>query len=285
MTQGFSGKVEFFSSPAAQADTYRRRALWLAGVVLMVLLVLAGAYAIHRGISQELKFARLQSDFVAAVSHEFRSPLTTLRTLTELLTHDRIADESRRKQSYLFLDRESNRLTRLVEDLLDFGRMECRRKQYRIEPRDAFTLVRSAIADFTEEAVANGFHVEANLGPGPATIRADQEAFRRALRNLLENAVKYSPECRTVWVDGAVKDHQVAISVRDHGMGIDPREQREIFQKFVRGNAAKKAGIKGTGIGLSMVQQIIEALGGQIRLESAVGVGSTFTIVLPLVEH
>jgi signal transduction histidine kinase len=280
-----SRKVEFFSSPAAQAGTYRRRALWLAGIVVTVLFVLASAYAMYRGISQELKVARLQSDFVAAVSHEFRSPLTTLRTLTELLTHDRIADESRRKQSYLFLDRESNRLNRLVEDLLDFGRMESHRKQYRIEPRDAFALVRSAIADFTEEAVANGFHVELNLGPGPATVRADEEAFRRALRNLLENAVKYSPECRTVWVDGAVKDHQVVISVRDDGMGIDPREQREIFQKFMRGNAAKKAGIKGTGIGLSMVQQIIEALGGQIRLESAVGVGSTFTIVLPLIDH
>lgn len=282
---GLVGKIEFSSSTAVLAGTQRRRALWRGGLALMVLLVLASAYAIHRGISQELKVARLQSDFVAAVSHEFRSPLTTLRTITELLTQNRIADESRRRKSYLFLDRETNRLHRLVEDLLDFGRMESGRKQYRIAPHDAFALVRSTIADFSEEAVATGFHVEANLSSGPATIRADEEAFCRALRNLLENAVKYSPECRTVWVDGAVNDHQVAISVRDHGMGIDPREQTEIFQKFVRGSAAKKAGIKGTGIGLSLVQQIIEALGGQIRLESTVGVGSTFTIVLPLVEH
>jgi signal transduction histidine kinase/tetratricopeptide (TPR) repeat protein len=279
------GRIEFFSSPAAMSAAYHRRSVWLAGVALMLMLVLAAAYAIHRGISQELRVARLQSDFVAAVSHEFRSPLTTLRTITELLAQDRIADESRRRQSYLFLDRETNRLHRLVEDLLDFGRMESGRKQYRIGAHDAFELVRTAVADFSEEAASGGFRVETKLGLGPATIQADDEAFRRAVRNLLENAIKYSPECHTVWVDGKVNDHQVSISVRDQGMGIDPREQREIFQKFVRGNAAKKAGIKGTGIGLSMVQQIIEALGGEIHVESRGGAGSTFTIVLPLVHY
>jgi signal transduction histidine kinase len=279
------GRVEFFSLPPDWGAAYRRRSLWLAGVALMLMLVLAAAYAIHRGVSQELRVARLQSDFVAAVSHEFRSPLTTLRTITELLAQDRIADESRRRQSYLFLDRETNRLHRLVEDLLDFGRMESGRKQYRMEDHDAFQLVRAVVADFSEEAAAGGFRVETHLSSGRATIQADEEAFRRAVRNLLENAIKYSPVCRTVWVDGALNDHQVSISVRDQGMGIEPQEQREIFQKFVRGKAAKKAGIKGTGIGLSMVRQIVDALGGEIRLESVVGLGSTFTIVLPLVEH
>jgi signal transduction histidine kinase len=122
------------------------------------------------------------------------------------------------------------------------------------------------------------------LEDGAATIRADQEALRRAIRNLLENAVKYSPECHTVWVDGRVNRRKVAISVRDRGMGIEPGEQRDIFQKFVRGGAARKAGIKGTGIGLSMVRQIVEAAGGEVRLESEVGVGSKFTIVLPLTD-
>ncbi|HLY18025.1 MAG TPA: HAMP domain-containing sensor histidine kinase [Bryobacteraceae bacterium] len=276
------GRIEFYNSEPVRADANRRRGLWLTGVALMVLLVLASGYAVHRGLSQELRVARLQSDFVAAVSHEFRSPLTTLRTITELLAQNRLPDEARRRQSYLFLDRETNRLHRLVEDLLDFGRMESGRKQYRVEPHDAFQLVRAAVADFSDEAAAHGFHVEASFGAGPATVQADEEALRRAVRNLLENAVKYSPECRTVWVDGNVGDHRVSISVRDHGMGIDPREQRAIFQKFVRGSAGKKAGIKGAGIGLSMVRQISEALGGEIRLESKLGVGSTFTIVLPL---
>jgi signal transduction histidine kinase len=276
------GLIEFFTVTQVSGVAHSRRFLWLAGVGLMLLLVLVSAYAVHRGISQELRVAQLQSDFVSAVSHEFRSPLTTLRTITELLAQNRIADEARRQQSYQFLDHETNRLHRLVEDLLDFGRMESGRKQYHLETHDAFQLVRASVADFTEEAEARGFRIETNLGSTVATVQADEEALRRAIRNLLENAVKYSPECKTVWVEGAVTDHQVSISVRDQGMGIDAREQREIFQKFVRGAAAKKAGIKGTGIGLSMVDQISRALGGEIYLQSKLGAGSTFTIVLPL---
>jgi len=276
-----AGKLDF-SSIAALPNRGINRALWLAGLGLMLLLVLAGAYAMYRGVSRELRVAQLQSDFVSAVSHEFRSPLTTLRGITELLANDRLADESRRRQSYVFLERETGRLQRLVEDLLDFGRMESGRKQYRIAPQDVFGVVRAAVAEFREEALANGFQVEMDLDSRAATIQADEEALRRAIRNLLENAVKYSPECRTVWVEGRVNHRQAAISVRDRGMGIEPREQRQIFQKFVRGAAAKKAGIKGTGIGLSMVRQVVDACGGEIRLESAAGAGSTFTILLPL---
>ncbi|HXM40038.1 MAG TPA: HAMP domain-containing sensor histidine kinase [Bryobacteraceae bacterium] len=275
------GKIEF-SSIAAISHGGIGRALWLAGLALMLLLVLAGAYAMYRGVSRELRVAQLQSDFVSAVSHEFRSPLTTLRGITELLANDRLADEGRRRQSYVFLERETGRLQRLVEDLLDFGRMESGRKQYRIAPHDVFGVVRAAVAEFREEALAGGFQVEMEIDARAATIQADEEALRRAIRNLLENAVKYSPECRTVWVEGRLNHRQAAISVRDRGMGIDPREQRQIFQKFVRGAAAKKAGIKGTGIGLSMVRQIVNAHGGEIRLQSASGEGSTFTILLPL---
>jgi len=276
-----AGKLEF-SSVSAVSNSGVNRALWLAGLALMLLLVLAGAYAMYRGVSWELRVAQLQSDFVSAVSHEFRSPLTTLRGITELLANDRLADESRRRQSYVFLERETCRLQRLVEDLLDFGRMESGRKQYRIAPHDVFGVVRAAVAEFREEALATGFQVEMDLDSRAATIQADEEALRRAFRNLLENAAKYSPECRTVWVEGRVNHRQAAISVRDRGMGIEPREQRQVFQKFVRGAAAKKAGIKGTGIGLSMVRQIVDACGGEIRLESAAGEGSTFTILLPL---
>jgi signal transduction histidine kinase len=202
-----------------------------------------------------------------------------------LLVQNRIPEESRKQQAYTFLDRETTRLQRLVEDLLDFGRMESGRKQYRIDTWDAFELVRAAITDMSEQAAADGFRVEIKLDSAEASVRADEEAFRRAVRNLLENAMKYSPVCRTVWVDGAVADHKVTISVRDQGMGIEAAEQAQIFQKFVRGDAAKRAGIKGTGIGLAMVQQISEAIGGEIRLESEPGVGSTFTLVLPLAER
>jgi signal transduction histidine kinase len=278
------GHIEFFSARPILNTESSRHGLWFVGVALMLLVVLGSGYVLHRAIGRELQVAQLQSDFVAAVSHEFRSPLTTLRTITELLAQDRIPDEQRRRQSYVFLDRETNRLHRLVEDLLDFGRMESRRKQYHMNTYDAFQLVRAAVSDVGEHAAAGGFHVETHLDSIEAPIRADEEAFRRTVRNLLENAMKYSPECRTVWVDGEISSHQVSISVRDQGMGIEPFDQQAIFQKFVRGQAAKKAGIKGTGIGLAMVQQITKAMGGEIRLQSEVGVGSTFTLVIPLAD-
>ena len=275
------GSLEF-SSIAAPPKPGLSRPLWLAAVALMLSLVLTGAYAIHRGVSRELRVAQLQSDFVSAVSHEFRSPLTALRGITELLAEDRIDSESGRRQSHMFLARETARLQRLVEDLLDFGSMEAGRKQYSMEPHDVFGLVRAAVADFKEDPFEKNWEVEMNLESREATVHADGAAIRRAIRNLLENARKYSPDCRTVWVDGRVERRRVAISVRDRGMGIDPAEQREIFQKFVRGSTAKKAGIKGTGIGLSMVHQIVQSCGGEIRLESAVGSGSTFTLLFPL---
>jgi signal transduction histidine kinase len=285
---GIPARLEFSSVQPISGAVSSRRTLLMSGGVLTLMVILGAGYVVYRAIDRELRVAQLQSDFVAAVSHEFRSPLTTLRTITELLVQHRIPDESRRQQSYAFLDHETTRLHRLVEDLLDFGRMESGRKQYHTEAHDAFQLVRATVADFTPQAEANGFRVEADLGSGKnaatATIQVDEEAFRRALRNLLENAMKYSPECRTVWVNGAVQDHRVLISIRDHGMGIDADEQQAIFQKFVRGNAAKKAGIKGTGIGLAMVQQIAEAMDGEIRLQSEVGVGSTFILELPLVD-
>ncbi len=278
------GNIEF-SSRSGVTGRGLNGPLWLTGVALMLSLVLTGAYAIYRGVSRELRVAQLQSDFVAAVSHEFRSPLTSLRGITELLSDGRIAEPSRLSQSYAFLERETGRLQRLVEDLLDFGRMESGKKQYKKEPHDAFGIVRAAEEQFQEEARAQGFDIEVNLAASTSTVHGDQEALTRAIRNLLENAVKYSQDSHTVWVEGRITQQQVAISVRDKGIGIAPEEHREIFQKFVRGTAAKTAGIKGTGIGLSMVRQIIQAAGGEIHLKSAPGTGSTFTILLPLAQN
>jgi two-component system, OmpR family, phosphate regulon sensor histidine kinase PhoR len=260
----------------------------LAGSALMLLVILGSACIVDRAISREHHVAQLQSDFVAAVSHEFRSPLTSLRTIAELLAQNRIPDESRRQQSYVFLDHETGRLNRLVEDLLDFGRMESGRKQYRITIHNAFQLVRDSVTDFRELAEVNGFQIECEFylanAAQPATVQVDEDALRHALRSLLDNAMKYSPTCHTVWVSAAVSGRRVLISVRDHGMGIDASEQQAIFEKFVRGRSAKEAGISGAGIGLTMARQVSDAMGGEICLQSEVGVGSTFTIVLPLAD-
>jgi signal transduction histidine kinase len=253
------------------------------GLTLVAGIVALACYAMTRGVIRELNAARLQSDFVSAVSHEFRSPLTTLRQLTELLASGRIQDETRRRTYFDFLQKETGRLHALVENLLDFGRMEAGRRQYRPEQSDLYELVGDTVRDYQEEISGLGYGFE--LTGDAVSVRADREAIRRVVRNLLENAVKYSPECHTVWIETGSENGRAVLRVRDRGMGIPIEEQPRVFDRFVRGQAAKQACIKGTGIGLAMVREIVKAHAGQVHLASEVGKGSTFTIRLPLGER
>ncbi len=278
----------FVSSADTRADLdalATRRRLLFAGLALLVGLVLAGGYVIVRAVSREFAVARLQSDFVSAVSHEFRTPLTSLRQFTELLNDDPDQPAAKRRTFYQAQARATDRLRRLVESLLDFGRMEAGARPYRLERRDTAPLVRGIVDDFRRDVAPETFTVETSIADDCGAIDVDPEAFARALWNLLDNAVKYSGASPTVFVTVDVRESDVAISVRDRGMGIPRHEQDDIFTKFVRGAASRVHGIKGTGIGLAMVRQIVEAHEGTVSVESAPGDGSTFTIALPAIAH
>jgi signal transduction histidine kinase len=259
-----------------------RRRLLLSGFAVLALVLVAGSYFITHSIARELAVTRLQSEFVSTVSHEFRTPLTAIRQLSEMLARGRVPTEDLRQQSYDILSHESERLQRLVESLLDFGRIEAGAMKYRFERLDAAALVDDVVAGFREAAAAQGFQIDVRRTGAPALVRADRDALGLAVRNLLDNAVKYSPECRTVWVDTGPVDGRLGIRVRDRGVGIPPAEQRSIFDRFVRGSVSRDTGVKGTGIGLTLARHIVGAHHGEIRLESMPGQGSTFTILLPL---
>ncbi len=259
-----------------------RRMYFAAALGGLVLLVCAACYAIARGVLREAAAGRLQSDFVSAVSHEFRTPLTTLRQLTELLAHGRVQDEARRRQYFDVLQKETSRLHQLVEDLLDFGRMDAGRRQYRLEPVDLSTVVREGIEEYRRDAAGNGHRIELTSNPAPLVVDADREALGRVIRNLLENAVKYSPDSPTVWVETDHEPRAAVLRVRDQGIGIPAEEHARIFDKFVRGEGAKRTCIQGTGIGLAMVKEIVEVHRGNVQLSSEVGQGSTFMVRLPL---
>ena len=258
--------------------------MWISGLALLAVVAIAGTYLIARAVARELAVARLQSDFVSAVSHEFRTPLTSLRQLTEILADGRVAAEDRRHTYYEAMMRQTERLHQLVEGLLDFGRMEAGRAPYHLEPLDACALVRTVVERFDREAQGRGYHVELEVNGTAARVDGDPEALTNALWNLLDNAVKYSLDCRTVWVAVERTDRRLAIRVRDQGLGIPRAEQKEIFRRFVRGAAAKASNIRGTGIGLAMVDHIVKAHGGEVRLKSEPGSGSTFTLWLPCHE-
>ena len=259
-----------------------RRLVLIGSLGAALFLMLAAAYGLYRATTREMGLARQQSDFVAAISHEFRTPLTSMRHLTDLLvTRGSVTSDDRKTQYYGLLAHETERLHRMVETLLSFGRIEEGAYAWRLEPTDCAGLVRASVEEFRRESLAEGRSVHCEIDDALPAIPADREALSRALWNLLENAAKYSEPDAPIRVFARRHDDTVLMGVTDEGAGIPADERRRIFQKFVRGSDAKRAGIRGVGLGLALVSRIVEAHGGAVRLESEPGRGSTFTLVLP----
>jgi len=267
----------------SQSWTARRRLL-LAGLLVFALLLGSGSILIVRAISRDLAVARLQSDFVAAVSHEFRTPLTSMRQLTEMLARGRMENEDHKRRAYELMLGESDRLGRLVESLLDFGRMQAREYKFRTDDLEVAQWTHSVAREFQETVRNRGYTIDFASSANGARVCGDREALGGALWNLLDNAVKYSPEMKQVQIAVSCANGKVEVSVRDFGSGIAKEDLKRVFNRFYRGSNAKKQGTKGTGIGLAMVKEIVEGHGGIVRVSSELGQGSEFTMVLPCRE-
>lgn len=268
------------ASSAAALPTHR--GLLVAGLALVVMVIAAGGYFVARAVRRELAIADMQSDFVSAVSHEFRTPLTSLRQFTDLLTAPNEPDTTKREQFHQAQRRATDRLQRLVESLLDFGRMEAGARAYDLTPERFDRLIGPVIEDFRREALPSGFTLNTSLQDGDVVVHAEASTFGRALWNLLDNAVKYSGDARTIAVRSARRGDAIAIDIADLGIGIPRDEQPHLFDKFFRGAESRTRGINGTGIGLAMVKQIVDAHRGIVAVSSVVGQGTTFTITLPV---
>jgi two-component system phosphate regulon sensor histidine kinase PhoR len=269
------------TSSADMAALAGRSRLLVTGLAAIVILLSGGGYILWRGVRREVALARIQTDFVAAVSHEFRTPLTSLQHVTELLDEDDELPREDKRTLYASLGRSTDRLRGLVESLLDFARMEEGRRPYDLRPLDVSSLARDVVADFTRHAPAGARITLDTPSSGPVYCRADAAALKHAAWNLLDNAVKYSPEPHLVRVSVKEEEGAVAIAVADQGYGIPAGERRSVFDKFVRGSSAQGRGIKGTGLGLALVSHIVAAHHGTLDLQSEEGKGSTFTIILP----
>ncbi|MFZ2053310.1 MAG: HAMP domain-containing sensor histidine kinase [Candidatus Aminicenantales bacterium] len=269
--------------PAAiNAEIRQRQTLSLTMLVFVGALLLFGGAITLRIVRREMEIARLRADFVSTVSHEFRSPLTGIRQLAEMLLDGRTTDREKQRGYFRMIVEESDRLTRLVENILDFSRMEEGRREYKFEPLNPTPWLRKLVADFKSEIAANGVAIEANIPDGLPPISADGQALGSAVRNLLDNAVKYSPGERTVWLDAEAEAGAIRIAVRDRGVGISEQDQKHVFDRFFRAEGDISKRVKGAGLGLSLVKHIVTAHGGTVECRSRVGEGSTFTIRLLL---
>ena len=271
--------VRALDSPAVSVLGGRRLPLALGAAGLALMLLLAG-YLSWRAVARELAAARMQADFVAAVSHEFRTPLTALRQFTGMLLERDSLTAEQRRTCYEAQSRSTERLSRLVESLLDFRRMDAGARRYILEPVDASDFTRRVTDEFARESGAD-LRVHT---PPTCPVMADPAALSLALWNLLDNAVKYTGTPAPIEVSVQPEGDEVLFRVTDRGPGIPPGEQSRIFDKFVRGAEASRMGIKGTGIGLAMVMHVARTHRGTVKLASTVGLGSTFTLVLPALK-
>ena len=257
----------------------RRRNLYFGMLSLVTALLVFGGYLTWRTVRTELAMAQLKSDFVSTVSHEFRSPLAGIHQLGEMLRDGRVKDERRRQEYYEMIVSESRRLRRLVENLLDFSRMEEGRKQYHSELLETAPWLRRVVEDFQAEVAQTGYTVAASIPDEMPAIQGDRDALATAVHNLLDNAVKYSPDSRTVRLEAAANGQVLSIAVRDHGAGIREEDRRHIFEKFYRGGELAQQ-VKGAGLGLALVKHIVTAHGGTVDFQSKHGEGSTFAVHL-----
>ena len=263
----------------------------LPGVVYgsMLVFVLGAAflagYLLLRDVHREAETAALRSHFVASVSHELKTPLTSIRAHAETLLMGRAAGPEMTADYLTTIVSESERLTRLVDSVLDFSRIDQGRKAYHLQDTSLDDVVRSAAKAMEYPLSQLGFTLTiASDGTAPA-VRADREALTQAILNLLGNAIKYSGDARAIEMRTGTRNGEAFVDVVDHGIGIAHDEQARIFDRFHRAQSVEATGIAGTGLGLTLALHVVEAHQGRIAVVSDPGRGSTFSVCIPLQAH
>lgn len=246
------------------------------------ILLITGLFFTYRGVSSTVELAKLKSDIVSNVSHELRTPLALIRLYAETLELGRIPTEEKKLEYYRIVRKESERLTALINNILDFSRIEAGKKEYEFRETDLPSLVRDTLESYRYQIEQNGFHYEEHISNDLPPVKVDREAIARSLLNLVNNAIKYSSSEKYLAVSLYRESGSVKLDVVDHGIGIPRAEQGRIFDKFYRVCDPLHHESKGSGLGLSLVLHIVRAHGGEIAVESTPGKGSKFSIVLPL---
>lgn len=250
-------------------------------IIALDLVLLGGAILIYRSVRAQMEFARLKSTFVSNVSHELRTPLALIRMYAETLEMGRLKDERKKQEYYETILRETDRLSHLVNTILNFSRMEAGKRPYKMKEVDLNDLVRGVLETYRLHCEQHGIQPLVELADPPVTVQADADAITEAIINLVDNAIKYGGTAKYCAVRTRVRPDTTVLEVEDKGIGIAPEHQKKIFDVFYRVPAGLVHETKGSGLGLSLVRHIMQAHNGSVDVESVPGGGSTFRLIFP----
>jgi two-component system, OmpR family, phosphate regulon sensor histidine kinase PhoR len=276
--EGFALAAELPGDPAAPL-AFRNRTLYIALLVLLYLGIGVGFGLTLREMRRAYKLSRLKTDFVANISHELRTPLTSVRLFAETLRQGRAESPQEVRECVSMLSAEADRLSRMVEKLLDWSRLESGRAKLELERTDVPVLLDRIGEAYRAQQLPASYETE--MEPQLPQVNVDRDAMAQVVLNLLHNAVKYTGEDKRIRVRARRAGANVAIEVADNGPGVRPQERKRIFERFYRADDLLSRRTEGTGLGLAIAKRIVEQHGGRIELESKVGEGSTFRVLLP----
>jgi signal transduction histidine kinase len=266
------------------AQQRQRQIIFGALIGFSTLAALIGFIMARRAFSTQLGLSEAKSNFVSSVSHELRAPIASVRLMAESLERGKVSEAPKQNEYFRFIVQECRRLSSLIENVLDFSRIEQGRKQYEFEPTDLAALTRETVKLMEPYATERGVTLEiakSEIRNPKSELDVDGRAMQQALVNLMDNAIKHSPKGAVINVGFECDGSLARLWVEDHGPGIPPEEHEKIFERFYRLGSELRRETQGVGIGLSIVRHIVEAHGGKVTVRSSVGQGSRFTIELP----
>ena len=254
-----------------------------AGATVLVLIVLLCGVALTiRAADREARLAQAKSNFVANVSHELKTPLSLLSLFSEILELGRVKNEDKKIEYYQVIRHESRRLNKMIDNILDFSKIEAGRKTYNFAYTDLSEVIANVLSSYRYQIDNSGFDIQTYTQPDLQPVLIDRDAMAQAISNLLDNAIKYSRDVKQLSITTKTRGTELSIEIADRGIGIPRAEQAKVFEKFYRVGNGLVHDVKGSGLGLSLVKHIVEAHRGTITVESDIGKGSRFTILLPL---
>jgi two-component system phosphate regulon sensor histidine kinase PhoR len=264
-------------------DLVKQRALTnilLIGLLTVVLIL--GVWIVYRNIKKEVELAQIKSEFVSNVSHELRTPLSLISMFSETLEMDRVKTDEKKKEYYSIISSEANRLSKIVNSILNFSKMEAGKRQFNFVDSYLNDVVENVYRSYKFHLEQKGFTFNLTKDETIPIIKIDEEAVSEAIVNLVDNAVKYSDNKKEITIRTGKENNFAYVEVEDKGIGIPEKDQKKIFDKFFRVSSGNIHNVKGSGIGLSIVKYIMDAHKGEVRLTSKVEEGSIFKLLIPL---